>query len=205
MKKLIAFLLALCLLASCAMAETVRYVNNKNGLVIRTAPDFNAEIAGYIPYKENVQVLEEADKGFFKISYGEITGYAWGYYLTEEDISEKGDVEMYVTAWAGLNLHAEDNIMSDVLTGVPFGTKVIVKEISEKFCRVYVTVDGVEYKGYLWTSYLSKDTPDAAHAKEHHDAIVASYDDWSDDTGSGTDTGNTPADDDWGGDTDWSW
>ena len=195
MKKLIAFVLALCLMAGCALGETVRYVNNKNGLIVREEPDFNAKIAGYIPYKENVELLEDAGNGFLKVTYGKITGYVWAYYLTEENISSVGDIEMYVTSWAGLYLHEEADIESDTLTGVPFGTKVIVKEIGEVFSRCYVTVDDVEYKGYLWTGYLSKDVPDAAHAKQHHDDIVGHF---------GGDDPANPGSEEWG-DWDWSW
>ena len=199
MKKLIAFVLVLCLMAGCALGETVRYVNNKNGLIVREEPDFNAKIAGYIPYKENVELLEDLGNGFYKVSYDKVTGYVWSYYLTEEDISVVGDIEMYVTSWAGLYLHEEGTIESDTVIGVPFGTKVIVKEIGELFSRCYVTIDDVEYKGYLWTGYLSKNVPDAEHAKRHHDEIVGAF---------GGETGGSDTDDsgsgEWG-DWDWSW
>ena len=102
-----------------------------------------------------------------------------------------------VTAWAGLNLHEEGTIESDIITGVPFGTEVTVKEIGEVFTRCYVTLEGKLYKGYLWTGYLSKDVPDAAHAKEHHDAIVGSSLAGWDDAGSG-ESGSS-------GDWDWGW
>ncbi len=187
MKKLALLLLACLLFASVALGEgNICYVNNERGLIIRESPDFDAPIVGYIPFKEDVTVFEELDNGFAKLVFGELTGYSWAYYLTEENISEIGDRLMYVTSWTGLNLHEQASIESDIITGVPFGTQVTVKEYSELFSRCYVMLEDKLYKGYLWTGYLSSDTPDAAHAKAHHDAIV------------GTDEDDS-------GDWDWSW
>ncbi len=187
MKKLTLLLFAFLLFVSVALGEeSVRYVNNDRGLIIRESPAFDAPIVGYIPFKENVSVFEELDNGFVRLTYGELTGYSWAYYLTEENISEKGDREMYVTSWTGLYLHEHASIESDIIVGVPFGMQVTVKEYSEMFSRCYVTLEDKLYKGYLWTGYLSSDVPDATHAKEHHDAIVGTSED---------DTG------DW----DWSW
>ena len=199
MKKVFALLLACLLLACSALAEeSVAYVNNSRGLIVRQEASFDSPIAGYIPFKETVTILEHLDNGFVKLSYDVLTGYSWAYYLTEEDISQKGDFTMYVTAWAGLNLHEEGTIESDIITGVPFGTEVTVKEIGELFTRCYVTLEGKLYKGYLWTGYLSKEVPDAAHAKEHHDAIVGSgLEGWDD---AGNDSGSTSS-----GGWDWGW
>lgn len=192
MKKLISLLLV-CLLCVSAFGESaVYYVNKERGVIVRESPDLEAPIAGYLPYKEDVLVLEEAGSDFVKITYEDLTGYCWAKYLTPEDISEKGDREMYVTAWAGLYMHKEADMESEIVTGVPFGTKVTVKQIGEDFSRCYVILDDQLYKGYLWTGYLSSDTPDAEHAKEHHDAIAGRDEEFGNDGGNDADDDDDP-------------
>lgn len=184
MKKLIIIVLVCLLCVSCTAEGASYFVNKEQGVIVRERPDLGSPIAGYLPYKEEVIVLEQVGEDFVKLSYGDLTGYCWSDYLTPENISEYGDRTMYVTAWAGLNLHEEADMESPVLTGVPFGTAVTVKQLGEDFSRVYVILDEQLFKGYLWTGYLSSSTPDAAHAKEHHDAIVGNEDEdteWSDD------------------------
>lgn len=133
-----------------AVAKVNEYLN------IRVSPDRDAEVLGKLYVKGVATVLETLD-GWYKITSGNVTGYAPAEFLTV------GDEAAYVAAGTRtatitterLNLRKEASTSATVLASITSGKKVTVLDES---VPGWIKVKYKSYTGYISADYATVQT-----------------------------------------------
>lgn len=188
MKKVIALILV-CLLAFVCLAEgEFRCINKETGVVLREGPSADTDQICFIPFTAKVELVGNPGDGFTKVIYNGKTGYVWGQYLTEEDLTGADWKTMYVTSYIGLVMRKTASFEAETVAMVPFGTEVTVKMVDDFFSFCSFEKDGEVFEGFLWNGYLSEQQPDEETAKSHHEEVKDQipgggngWDEWEDD------------------------
>ncbi len=156
-------------------------VNADGGLRLRTNASTNSDIITLLPNGTSVEVLGDAQDGWYQVSYSGWTGYVSGDYLNvssgqvkvaaaqADTVADPSDgVTGTVNAVGGLRLRNGSGTSAAILTVVPNGTVVPVSGITE---------DGwfqVTYKGtvgYVSGEYLELDEDDVQTLERVGDPI----------------------------------
>lgn len=194
MKKILALVLALLLTAVCLAEGRTGFINQEAGVILREGPSADTKQVCCIPFTAQVEINGNDKNGFVEVVYNGQTGYVWGRYLTEEDVSEAEWKTVYVNAYVGLVMHASPNFESDTVVMMPFGAQLTLKKADDTFAKVAYEKDGVTYEGYVWSSFLSEEVPDEEAAKAYHEAAKEAASEETDDWDSWEDDGSL---DDW--------
>lgn len=121
-----------------------RYIKAKSGLRMRKEPELDAELILSIPFNKRVEIIEERDEGFIidgvygnwtRVSYDNTLGWVFGGFLSLKPEQEEEIIDMsYVIAKSGLRMRSEPSIKGDVVTKIPFNSKVgVIEETGDEF------------------------------------------------------------------------
>lgn len=141
------------LLSVGAFAEGVKVGKvTADALNIRETPDTSAKVLTQLYTDEQVNILENAD-GWYKISYGDVTGWAKSDYISvgdgEPTASISGDE---------VNVRSEGNLNAEVVTKLNYGDKVTLIGQSGDWYNVKLADEtkGWVFKDYITTGNVSR-------------------------------------------------
>ena len=78
------------------MSELIVTTTSGNTVNLRAKPSTNASVLGRVPVKEKVQLLEKTSSDWYKVQYGELTGYMMSKFLkTNSKISQEDLRDVY--------------------------------------------------------------------------------------------------------------
>jgi len=122
--------------------DTLYAVVTASSLNLRAQPSTESEKVDSLPMGTTVEVLEEAQDGWYLVASGDLTGYVSGQYLAMDTQSPSYAV---VTA-SSLNVRAEPNSDSEKISSLPSGTQVLILEELDGWLRIeegYISADYV--------------------------------------------------------------
>lgn len=139
------------------VGKTVYVLTDGGSMNLRAAADIESTILDVLPLGTALQVID-IDGDWFKVEYKEETGYVKASYTTLEYDAVKAVMlatTMYqkATASAGVNVRAEANEESVILSSVAEGEPIVVLDEYEGWCKVYF---GENYDiGYIRSDYVT--------------------------------------------------
>lgn len=138
-------------------------------LNLRSAASLNASILAVMPAGATVEVIGDADDGFYPVSFGGTRGYAWAEFLSigggnAAPPPVSGPSTGSARTTADLNLRSSPTLSADVLTVIPSGGAVsLLGESENGFSRVtYAGTTGWAYATYLTSGGNAPDPAPAA-------------------------------------------
>ena len=135
------------------------YGVNTANLNLRDFPSLDGKVLEVIPNNSNLNVLAKIRNGWYKVSYGNNTGYVSGDYLkvlTDEEkkeiIAEKVySTDTFAKTQDSLNIRARANVNSDIVTTLNSGSVV---KVMEKMQNGWYKVEGNLKVGYVDGQYV---------------------------------------------------
>ncbi|MFU0827517.1 MAG: SH3 domain-containing protein [Lachnoclostridium sp.] len=128
--------------------------NVENHLNIRKGPGEDEKIIGKLPRNAGCTILDIDKNGWAKIKSGKVTGYVMSSYLITGDeavnLAKKVGSLIATVNTETLNVRTDESLMSDILTLVPIGEELEVKEVSTDWVKVSIDND----EGYVARQYV---------------------------------------------------
>lgn len=148
-----------------------------SGLKLRSGPDTEYASLTTMPYGSTVQILGNAQNGFYPVRYGQLEGYASADYLsmgqqstpipvpTPSPTPTPGDSEAnrkgVVTAPSGLNLRAQPSASAAIIATLGYGVEVTV---TGAYTNGFYPVSVGTLDGYVSAEYIRFESAQQAMA-----------------------------------------
>ncbi|TCS79885.1 C40 family peptidase [Tepidibacillus fermentans] len=145
-------------MASAQAAITTGSVN------FRTAPTTNSQVVGVVPKGEQVEVINQVNNSWSKVTYEykgkNYTGYISNRYYTLQDgwtsptITIEQGKKAIITG--SVNFRSEPSLQGTVLGKVPKGDIVnVLQEVNQYWSKVTYEHEGILHTGYISNRYFS--------------------------------------------------